>query len=314
MNGFPSIFAAGGAHIDRRGRLGGAYMPATSNPGTMREDVGGGVFNALRTAVRRGTAGALLSLRGGDGAGETVAHAIAEAGIEDLSAVFLDRGTPSYTAILDRDGELIAGLADMGLYDMAFTRQMRRAKVREAVRSADALLVDANLPTAAVEELARSDTAKPLYAIAISVAKVDRLRPLAGRLALLFMNRREAASLTGKGPDAPAAELVEALRHAGFRGGVVTSGGGPAVGFMEGRAFSIVPPLARHVADVTGAGDALAGAAVAALLRGLDLPEALAEGVAAATLAVESREAVPDFTAETFASALARVPKAHEIA
>jgi hypothetical protein len=91
----PKLFAAGGAHIDRRGRVAGPYIPGASNPGIMREEVGGGVFNALRNAARRGCAGALLSVRGGDMAGDAVANAIGEAGIADLSATFLDRATPS---------------------------------------------------------------------------------------------------------------------------------------------------------------------------------------------------------------------------
>lgn len=308
-----TIFAAGGAHIDRRGQVSGTYVPAASNPGTMREDVGGGVFNALRTAVRRGTAAALLSVRGGDGAGETVARAIERAGIGDLSAVFLDRNTPSYTALLDRDGELIAGFADMGLYELAFPRQVRRAKVREAVATADALLVDANLPAAALEHLAALAAQKPVFAVAVSPAKVVRLKPLAGRLALLFMNRREAAALAGCAQDAPARDMVAALREAGLAAGVITSGSGPVIGFDAPGSFTLAPPLPRHVADVTGAGDALAGATTAALMRGLGLRQALREGAAAAMLAIESPEAVPDFTPTTFEAALALVPQAQDM-
>ena len=77
----PHIIAVGGAHVDRRGQTAGAYVPGASNPGTMREEVGGGVFNALRQAVRRGVAGSLMSVRGGDEAGERVSRAIAAAGI-----------------------------------------------------------------------------------------------------------------------------------------------------------------------------------------------------------------------------------------
>src|SRR5690606_4481864 len=143
----------------------------------MVEDVGGGTFNALRTAVRRGTAASLLSLRGGDAAGETVARAIREAGIADLSAVFLDRSTPSYTAILDAGGELVVGFADMALYDLAFPKQVRRSGLRHAAKDADALLVDANLPESALERLAGLACPKPIFAVAISPAKVVRLGP-----------------------------------------------------------------------------------------------------------------------------------------
>jgi sugar/nucleoside kinase (ribokinase family) len=308
------ILALGGAHIDRRGQVSGAYVPAASNPGTMREDVGGGVFNALRSTVRRGVTASLLSVRGGDAAGDTVSRAIADAGIADLSAVFLDRTTPSYTALIDREGELIVGFADMALYDLAFPKQMRRSKMREAVAAADAILCDANLPSSALERLLALSTGKPVFAIAISPAKVVRLIPVLGALSLLFMNRREAVVLAGVSASAGARETIDGLRCSGLAGGVVTAGSGPVLGFDEAGAFSIQPPAPRRVSDVTGAGDALAGATVAALLRDLPLRQALREGIAAATLAIESANAVPDFTDASFAEALALVPDAREVA
>jgi sugar/nucleoside kinase (ribokinase family) len=314
MTHSPNILAVGGAHVDRRGQVSGAYVPAASNPGTMREDVGGGVFNALRTAVRRGVSASLLSVRGGDGAGDTVARAVVEAGVADLSVTFLDRTTPSYTALLDREGELIIGFADMALYEAAFPKQMRRAKVREALDAVDAVLCDANLPAAALERLAGLAQSKPIFAVAISPAKVVRLDPILDRLALLFMNRREAAALTGMEREAPIKTLVSGLQEAGLKSGVVTSGNETVLGFDAKGSFTIRPPAAQHVADVTGAGDALAGATVAALLKGLDLRQALREGVAAALLAIESPDAVPKFDASSFAKALALVPQVEEVA
>ncbi|TPL08844.1 carbohydrate kinase [Mesorhizobium sp. B2-4-14] len=308
------ILAVGGAHIDRRGQVAGPYVPAASNPGTMREDVGGGVFNALRSTVRRGVSASLLSVRGGDAAGDTVSRAIAKAGISDLSAVFLDRTTPSYTALIDREGELIVGFADMVLYDLAFPKQIRRSKMREVVADVDAILCDANLPASALERLLPLAAGKPVFAIAISPAKVTRLIPVLGELAQLFMNRREAVVLAGVNSSASEREMIDGLRCNGLASGVVTAGSAPVLGFDEAGAFSILPPAPRKVADVTGAGDALAGATVAALLRGLPLRQALREGVAAATLAIESANAVPEFTAASFAEALALVPDAREMA
>ncbi|MGX5831457.1 carbohydrate kinase family protein [Mesorhizobium sp. 43Arga] len=308
------ILAVGGAHIDRRGQVSGTYVPAASNPGTMREDVGGGVFNALRSTVRRGVSGSLMSIRGGDAGADTISRAIAQAGIADLSAVFLDRTTPSYTALIDREGELIVGFADMALYELAFPKQMRRSKVREAIAAADAILCDANLPSPALERLASLAAGKPVYAIAISPAKVVRLIPVLGALALVFMNRREAVVLAGVNANAAERNVVDGLRCSGLASGVVTAGSAPVLGFDEAGAFSILPPAPRKVADVTGAGDALAGATVAALLRGLPLRQALREGVAAATLAIESADAIPNFTAASFAEALALVPEAREVA
>lgn len=307
----PRLLAIGGAHIDRRGQVSGDYVPAASNPGSMREDVGGVVFNALRTAVRRGVSGSLISLRGGDGAGEQIARTIAEAGIEDLSATFLNRSSASYTALIDRDGELIAGFADMGLYDQ-FSRQLRRSSMREAMMDADAVLCDANLPAAALETIARH-TAGPIYAIGISPAKVVRLAGILDRIACLFMNRKEAMALTGMAGPADAGEMVRHVRASGLGGAVVTDGSGAVIYVDGSEAGRIDPPAPHQIADVTGAGDALAGATVAALMSGRRLGDALRDGLAAALLALESPDAVPPFTAETFQDALRRVPQPTEL-
>ena len=305
----PHIIAVGGAHVDRRGQTAGAYVPGASNPGTMREDVGGGVFNALRQAVRRGVAGSLMSVRGGDEAGERVSRAIAAAGIRDLSAVFLDRATPSYTAILDKQGDVVAALADMGLYEIAFPKQVGRAKLREAVGASDAVLCDANLPALALKKLMAIASGKPVFAIAISPAKAARLAETLPALACLFMNRREAAELAGCRQEEPLGGMIDRLRASGLAGGVISDGGNPAAGFDGSGAFAVDPPRPRKIVDVTGAGDALAGATVAAMLRGAPLREALREGMAAAMLTLESGSSVAECPPADFAEALALVPR-----
>jgi len=243
-----------------------------------------------------------------------VARAIAEAGIEDLSAVFLDRRTPSYTALLDGDGELIAGLADMELYEVAFPRQAARARLREAIAAADAVLCDANMPAVALEKLAAASALRPLHAIAISPAKAVRLAGLLPRIACLFMNRAEARRLADADDKATPAELAAALREKGLAAGVITAGSAGATGFDASGIFSIAAPKARRIADVTGAGDALAGATVAALMRGLPLAAALPEGLAAAMLTVEQASAVVTLDNEAFAAALALVPAPVKVA
>ena len=69
---------------------------------------------------------------------------------------------------------MVAGLADMELYEIVFAKQLRRSKARDEIADADAILCDANLPAAALERLAALADGKPLFAIAISPAKVVR--------------------------------------------------------------------------------------------------------------------------------------------
>jgi sugar/nucleoside kinase (ribokinase family) len=309
----PKILAIGGAHIDRRGQMTSPFIPGASIPGTMREDVGGGAFNALRNAVQRGARGAIMSMRGGDAAGETVAGAMAKDGILDLSAVFLDRATPSYTALLDSHGDVVAALADMQLYEMAFPKQIRRAKLREEIGTADAILCDANIPAVGLQRLATLTAGKRLFAIAISPAKAVRLAGILPALACLYMNRREAAALAGVGGDDPVEMVIERLRTLGLGRGVITQGSEPVIAFDAFRTLSVLPPKPRTIADVTGAGDALAGAMTAALLNGEPFGEALREGMAAALLAVESAPAIPALSKDSFAEVLALVPRPVEM-
>lgn len=302
----PTLLGVGAAHMDRRGHVAGVYVPGVSNPGVMREEVGGVAFNVLRNALHHGVRGALLSVRGGDAAGGVVAQAIAAAGITDLSATFLDRATPSYTALLDRHGDLIAGLADMELYEIALAKQVGRRSFRDAAAAADAVFLDANLSVQAIERLVRAAPAKPLYAVAISPAKAVRLATVLPSIACLFMNRREAAALTGAG-GCP----VERLRERGLKAGVITDGAGAVTVFDGYEMLEIVPPQPRAVVDVTGAGDALAGVTVARLMQGDALREAVRHGLAAALLTIEAEEAVATYSDERFGAALGRADAPH---
>lgn len=304
------ILGIGGAHIDRRGRLSVDFVPGASNPGTMGEDVGGGVFNALRNAVRGGAEAWLVSVRGGDAAGQTVARAVTAAGIRDLSVTFLDRRTPSYTAILDRDGDIIAALADMALYDLALGKQLRRAAMREAADAADAIFCDANLAPDALARIPKLAGGKPIFAIGISPAKAVRLTDILPALGCLFLNTREAGAITGLSSDARSDVLVDALRSKGLISAVLSHAGEPVLAFDRTGAISVAPPRPRRIVDVTGAGDALAGMTAAALLQGAPFAQAVRAGMAAALLAIESPDPAPAYPASAFEEALALVPPA----
>jgi pseudouridine kinase len=306
----PLLFAVGGAHLDRRGQSSVPFMPGASNPGIMREELGGGVFNALRLVVQRGVAAEILSVRGGDRIGEMIGAAIQAAGIKDGSAVYMDRTTPSYTAILDEHGDVVAGIADMELYELVLPRQLMRRKVRDSIALADAIFCDANLPSDALQRLANLAGDRPLFALAISPAKVTRLRPVFGSLTCLFMNRREARALTGLALDAEPKDIYAALRAEGLRGAIVSNGGNAALAFAGNDAFSIQPPAVNGIADVTGAGDALAGGTIAALMRGAPFDAAVREGMAASMLTLQTHSASPRFSPQEFDSALARIPAA----
>ncbi|MDK1489533.1 carbohydrate kinase family protein [Sinorhizobium sp. 7-81] len=304
------IAVFGGAHIDRRGRIRGVTAPGASNPGSWFEEAGGGGFNAARNLARLGHRVRMISPRGGDAAGEMVAAAAAAAGVIDCAFTFLDRKTPSYTAILENDGNLVIALADMDLYQLFSPRRLQQRAMREILAASDLVLMDANLPKeilAALVSLASGD-GRLVAGIAVSPAKVTRFRKCLTGLNFLFMNEAEARALTETDAGRPE-NWPLLLREAGLAGGVVTRGGGAAVAFDREEACLVVPPALPALADVTGAGDALASGFLAARLSGLDLGRCLRHGIAAANITLRSPSAVSDeMSASNLEQALALVP------
>ena len=102
-------------------------------------------------------------------------------------------------------------------------------------------------------------------------------------------NAAEAAVLIGPGPPA---ELARRLVAKGVSG-VVMGQGAAGLIVADGTGARALEALAVPVVDVTGAGDCLAAATLAACLAGLDLAAASRIGRLAAALAVGSDEAVP---------------------
>ena len=141
-----------------------------------------------------------------------------------------------------------------------------------------------------------------------------RLTGVLGSVSCLFMNRREAAALSGAPQDAAPAAFADGLRAAGLRAGVITAGSAAVTGFDADGIFSIVPPALQSMIDATGAGDALAGVTVAAQMHGKPLRAALREGIAAAVLTIAHPKAVAEISERALAEALALVPEPQAVA
>lgn len=310
------ILVLGGAHIDRRGMIETETAPGASNPGSWMEEAGGGGFNAARNLSRLGFQVRIIAPRGGDVTGEAVAEAARQAGVEDTPFTFLDRRTPSYTAILERDGNLVIALADMDLYKLFTPRRLKIRAVREAITASDILLCDANLPEDTLTALGLVARAceKPLAAIAISPAKAVKLKAALGDIDILFMNEAEARALTDKTAK-NVRDWPDILREAGLSGGVVTRGASEVVAFNETEKAILHPPHIREVKDVTGAGDAMASGYLAAIAEGKTIREALRQGAAAAAITVQSPFATShDLSKDSVEAMLGLVPQAEMLA
>jgi 2-dehydro-3-deoxygluconokinase len=133
---------------------------------------------------------------------------------------------------------------------------------------------------------------------------VTELAVLARGCDVVIGSREDAQLVFGTGEPAALRELLGDGRGEL----VVTDGAGAAVA-MEGERAWRQPVAVVDVRNAGGAGDALAGAYLAARLRGEDVPRSLAWGVAAASLSVQREGCASGYpSAEETAAMLSELP------
>jgi pseudouridine kinase len=224
---------------------------------------------------------------GGDENGTAVVAHLNSLGVDTSLVSVAARPTASYTAILEPNGELVLGLADMDLYDEIVPGVLDVPLGAARLREHALWFVDTNLPGETIAWLLDRAGGIPVAVDAISVVKARKLRGVLPRISILFANLAQAASVADVESIPDAAHAARALHALGARAGIVTAGAaGIAVWIGDDvRTLAALPAVPR---DVTGAGDAL----IAGTLFGLTEPRSLFDaaplGLAAAAITVES--------------------------
>lgn len=284
------VVVVGGTNMDVVARTSAPLVPATSNPGRTRISPGGVGRNIAACLGLLGAPVRLVSAVGDDAFGDEALRVTAACGA-DVGAVrrVPDASTGTYTAVLDDGGELVAAVSDMAVVD---------ALVLETVHLDDAALVvvDGNLAHGQASLVVAAAAAAGVRVAfePVSVAKAARLADLVHDLFLVTPNADELAALTGRPGDEwreGVADLhARGVEHVWLRHGAEGS-------WMCSRGAEPVhlPAAAATVVDVTGAGDAMLAAWVAAWLRGADPVAAARDGHLAAAATIASPHTVrPD--------------------
>lgn len=309
MPSSPPVTVFGAAVIDRLGRSAAPLIAGSSNPGQVATGMGGVGFNMARGLARLGVGVRLIARVGRDADGAWV-RAAAEALAIDVSGLTQSDRYPTgqYLAIHDANGELAFGLADMAIQS-ELAGEVLDAGLALAATST-LWIVDTNADAPTLERIAAAARAAgPRLAVnAISARKAPRAAAILAHTSYLFCNRAEAAVLTGRESTADAIDLARALVDTGVETVILTDGAASAT-VATGKGTWQATPLTVAVADVTGAGDAVAAGFLAQLITrpAGGLADALAHGLAAASLAVEWRGADVPLTAAAVAARAARV-------
>jgi pseudouridine kinase len=289
------IACIGGIVLDRKARVEGGARPGTSNPVSVTTSTGGVAANIARNLARLGCRVSLFSILGADDSGATAFRELEDSGV-NASAILRShtRPTASYTAVLEPNGELFIGLADMDIFEELDPPWS--ARIAPALAQCSLWIMDTNLPAHTIERLLKTHKGNAtVLADPISIVKSERIRSSLARVDVLFPNRKEAAVLSGLEVNTPGdvAKAASEICKQGV-GTVVVTLGRDGIYLDAGRGGKFLPVIpAKKVLDVTGAGDALVAGYAYGMLAGGNQEPALF-GLAAASLTVETEKSIAE--------------------
>lgn len=293
------VVCLGACHVDRKARADSPFVSAVSNPARIESGFGGVARNVAENLCRLGVAVELVSRVAGDADGQAVLGYLRDLPI-GLESVSLSAAAPTafHLIALEPDGEMLVGVADMRIYDEIVPALLGR--LPSEFWQADAVFADCNLPAESLSYIAGKLGASCALAVnGVSPAKAVRARAVLSSIDFLFVNRAEAAALANGDAADAGPEAIAAILLAGGAGEVVLTLGAEGMLVATAERCLCLDSLPGPPQDVTGAGDALAAAFLAARLRGLDPETAGRRALAAARLTLDCPESVsPELSSE----------------
>ena len=257
-------------------------MQETSNPVKSSRTIGGVARNISENLGRLGEQVTLISVRGNDAEWREIYDASSSFMNLALVAEIEGASTGSYTAVLDKDGDLSIALADMDIFE-EITPDLLEAN-SSILKTAKCIVVDLNCPGETIDYLCSfaSQHKIPLVIIPVSSPKMERLPKTLGAVSWLIVNKDETETfLNLKIEDHKDWEnaVVEWLAL-GIQNVIVTNGpegvmtGSKSLGIQH---FSSIKT--STVVDVTGAGDSFCSGVIYAWLQQQELNTVIKSGL-----------------------------------
>lgn len=285
------ITVIGAANVDITASPLGRYVPCDSNPSLVEIAFGGVGRNIAHNLCLMGEQVRLFTVFGDDSIALSLRDDCRRVGMT-VDPILEVAGARSnyFICVNDHNGEMQAGAADMEL--MSHLTPEMVAIHLASINASQAVVADCNLSEDVMRYLAEHCTV-PLYVDATSAAKAMKIRSLFGSnnsLPLIVkVNQIEAIALSGIKGD------VEAMARWFINQGVTRiyiTMGARGVHCSDREQSVSQPSQAVNIVNATGAGDAFMAAVVHAELHSATMQEACAQGIQAAALALQSKNAV----------------------
>lgn len=281
----------GAVNIDICAKPHKALIQRDSNPGNVRESIGGVGRNIAHNLTLLGVDVKLITVLGGDVQAQSVRQNCSEIGIDISSALIVpDEITSRYVLITDEHGVMQLAVNAMDIYER-MTPEFLETKM-DIINNARICVADTNIPKTSLEYLA-DHCSVPLFADPVSVPKSVKIVNILGKLHTIKPNTAEAGALTNMRitDEASLAAAARKLLDLGLRQVFITRGKQGVFYAGEGICGAL-PCLPCNIVNTSGAGDSFMAAVCWGYINGLSMEQAAKLGLAASAICMESGEAV----------------------
>ena len=294
------MLVIGSIFVDVKGFARDRYMPEERNVGDVQVVAGGVCRNVAENLNRLNVPVRFVSMVDDNAIGREVRDGLAAQGVDTRHVIAAEKGMGMWLAILNEKGDLAGSISRQP--EFGALEDYLRQRGDEIMADTDGVVLDVDMNagiSGLVLDLAKRYD-KPVYSIVGNMDVVLQHPEYLHDVACFICNEMEAGRLFRADlAHIPPEHMLEVLRRgsavAGIPAMVITMGpqGSVYVDNATGE-FGYCPPLPVDVVDTTGAGDAFFSAAVAALMRGEPLSQAVLAGthLAAQTLKVAGSCAV----------------------
>ncbi|GEN44539.1 carbohydrate kinase [Alkalibacillus haloalkaliphilus] len=292
LNDHSGVTCIGGANVDRKSHALQDVRMESSNPVITDESLGGVARNVAENLVRLDLKPTLATFVGQDKEGAWLTESAYKIGIDTSEVTTLPQSrTGTYTALIDRNGELVVSMADMEIYNKV-SEQLIEQKWQQYARS-DVIFLDTNISESAIHAVIRRSKSnqKPLFLDPVSSIKAKKLPGDLSGVHTIIPNKEEAEELSGITINS-ANDLGKACHELLRRGvkQVVITLGEEGIYYCSNDEEGKVEAIRTEVADVTGAGDAFTAGIIYGFINGQSLQQACRFGLACATLTLQSSQ------------------------
>lgn len=298
LNKQRTIVCIGAANIDHKLELKGPVEFHTSNPVTTSTAFGGVIRNVAENLGRLDQNVSLLTLVGKDKNGEYLLNyckdymSIHE--VETLDGY----STGMYSALLDKEGDLLLGIADMDITTKMDKEWLNRH--RNHLVTSEILVADTNIEKDALEYLVEfsRENSQNLIMIGVSAPKTDRVPDDLEGLELTIFNKDESQTYF-QTDETDTNRLVKLWLAKGVKNAIVTEGKHGVFFGSIGKDVQHIPAIQNvKVRDATGAGDAFSSGIIYGYMNNKTLLESVQYGQLNAVATLQSLTSVrSDLTA-----------------